>query len=584
MNVEDVKNITNHEVLADLALNNPNWQIRLEAIRNPNLRDEYTLEKVLLTEKEDYINFHAFKILKFVNPKSSLFLKPSDVLKITDEEKLVDIINNSIYKAPAIVGGFKVDICRVYPYLVCPDTRWEVRYCAVMNSNLTRNDVLERAALKDYDIRVRIAAINNPNLIDEELFSYLASDDCKYTVRANAAKYVENEDVLYCIASYDSKGFVRRNALSNPNFHFKSLLKDMAFNDSDYHVRREAVLKINDNSLLHEIFSRDYHLEVKKAACMKFSDKSILNHIINGRFKRELKRIAKDRLAELDNKSDYIKEFERMNTTCESIYDLDDLDVLIILKDGENLTDWDDVSDKNDVVYVSENLLKIHNLEEKYKDLTNMKAIVTNGISDKVNSLKNMFFGCFSLRDISSLKSWDVYNVWDMEGLFGECNSLNDLSPLERWNVSNVVTMRSMFENCFSLGSIAPIYYWETRNVYDMGHIFDDCHSLDDISALEYWNVGEVRNMEYMFSCCNYLNDLSPLSDWNVSKVTDMSCMFEGCDYLSDISPLADWDISNVKKRENMFSNSSVDDLSISTFFTNDEDEFILKNGPFPII
>ena len=56
--------------------------------------------------------------------------------------------------------------------------------------------------------------------------------------------------------------------------------------------------------------------------------------------------------------SKYLKEFEELNTTTDSIYDLGDYEVLIILKDGTNLTSWDDVSKKlkdlreHELVYV----------------------------------------------------------------------------------------------------------------------------------------------------------------------------------------------------------------------------------------
>ena len=50
--------------------------------------------------------------------------------------------------------------------------------------------------------------------------------------------------------------------------------------------------------------------------------------------------------------SKYLEEFEKLNTTTESIYELEDNDVLIILEDGTNLTEWNDVNDVNDIIYV----------------------------------------------------------------------------------------------------------------------------------------------------------------------------------------------------------------------------------------
>ena len=48
-----------------------------------------------------------------------------------------------------------------------------------------------------------------------------------------------------------------------------------------------------------------------------------------------------------------LREFEMLNTTTQSIYELNELNVLIILKDGSNLTSWDFVDDKEDIIYIT---------------------------------------------------------------------------------------------------------------------------------------------------------------------------------------------------------------------------------------
>lgn len=50
----------------------------------------------------------------------------------------------------------------------------------------------------------------------------------------------------------------------------------------------------------------------------------------------------------------YLKEFEQMNETTESVFDLGEHELLIVLNDGTNLTSWDDVGDFNDVLYIIE--------------------------------------------------------------------------------------------------------------------------------------------------------------------------------------------------------------------------------------
>ncbi len=180
--------------------------------------------------------------------------------------------------------------------------------------------------------------------------------------------------------------------------------------------------------------------------------------------------------------SKYLKEFEELNTTCKSIYDLGDFDVLIILKDGTNLTSWDDVEDKCDVIYVSENLSSYTNLKGKYRFFRSLKAIVACGVTDKVTDMGDMFCGCKALADISSLKSWDVSNVRNMDGMFADCRTLADLSPLGLWDVSSVRSLEMMFFFCKGLRDISPLANWNlsSLNASYAGGMFEGCsYSLD---------------------------------------------------------------------------------------------------------
>ena len=60
--------------------------------------------------------------------------------------------------------------------------------------------------------------------------------------------------------------------------------------------------------------------------------------------------------------ADYLKEFEQMNETTESVFDLGEHELLIVLNDGTNLTSWDDVDDLNDVLYISEDFFFLINI------------------------------------------------------------------------------------------------------------------------------------------------------------------------------------------------------------------------------
>ena len=88
-------------------------------------------------------------------------------------------------------------------------------------------------------------------------------------------------------------------------------------------------------------------------------------------------------------------DFEHLNTTTESIYELREFNVLIILTNGTNLTNWKDVENREDILFISEDLFGETSIEGRYKDLVNLKAVVTFGVGN-IASTKEMFSGCES--------------------------------------------------------------------------------------------------------------------------------------------------------------------------------------------
>jgi surface protein len=219
--------------------------------------------------------------------------------------------------------------------------------------------------------------------------------------------------------------------------------------------------------------------------------------------------------------NDDLEKFEALNTTCESIYELGDVKVLIILKDGENLTDYLEIENPEDVAYISEDLSERTDLERYYylgqifervygensplfvrytdNPFKNIRAMVVQNVSNSVCSLNDMFKGLRNLRTISGLDTWDVANINTMDSLFMECWNLKTISGLDSWDVGSV---------------------------YDMTWAFNECISLKTISDLGNWNVGNVKSMRGMFKYCKGIDDISPIESWNINPDCDTKNMF----------------------------------------------------------
>jgi surface protein len=140
-----------------------------------------------------------------------------------------------------------------------------------------------------------------------------------------------------------------------------------------------------------------------------------------------------------------------------------------------------------------------------------------------ITSMRGLFQSAGVNTDYSSITSWDVSGVQDMQAAFYGSNMNVDISG---WDVSSVTTMRFMFggNNVFN----QPLNGWGTK-------------------------TGEVLDMDSMFSQATLFNQ--PLNSWDVSKVTTMVNMFLGATaFNQDISI---WDVSSVNNANGMFNSAN---------------------------
>lgn len=235
--------------------------------------------------------------------------------------------------------------------------------------------------------------------------------------------------------------------------------------------------------------------------------------------------------------SEYLKNFEMLNTTTDSIFDLNDYGVLIILNDGTNLTNWDEIKYVDEILYISEDLSSCNDLRSRYRRFSSLEAIVAKNVTANATSLDHVFGGCYSLKELS-LINWDVSKVTSMQGMFSYCKSLEDITFLKDWDVSNVRKMEAMFSSCESLRGLSPLANWNVSNVEHMDDMFGFCRNLEDLSPLAEWDVSNLASVEGMFFYCESLRDASALKDWDVSNLNEnyIGGMFEGCDIGLDLS------------------------------------------------
>ena len=407
------------------------------------------------------------------------------VKKISDESVLADVAKNAPDRDVRKEAVKKIDNNSILADVAKTDSDEGIRIEAVRR--IGGGSALVDVAKNALDRDVRREAVKK---IDEmSVLADVAKNDSDEDVRLLAVGKIDEMSVLVDVAKNAPDEDVRCKAVSK--ISDESVLIDIAKNDSDEDVRCKAVSKISDESVLIDIVKNDSAVNVRCTAIPKINDESILLEFINDT-SDEVRKVAFRRYKSkysyklIDNSpnfyNDELKEFESLNATTLSIYNLEDYDVLIILKDGTNLTDWDDVTSKKDIMYISEDLSNESDLKEKYFDyyissyvdyenyyfedenrrpcnahishgnqFGNVKAIVAQRVSKKASNLNGMFKYCSSLTTVSGLDTWDVSNVRDISDLFAMSSNLKIANGFDNINLSNI----SKRNNIFGGGKIA---------------------------------------------------------------------------------------------------------------------------------
>jgi len=290
-------------------------------------------------------------------------------------------------------------------------------------------------------------------------------------------------------------------------------------------------------------------------------------------------------------------EFENLNNACNSIYDLGDNQVLIILKDGRNITSWDNISEHyyNDIKFISEDLSNSSDLSSRYNNISddissdngydfynlfkNIEAVVIRNINYSVNDLSSMFYDCTNLKTITGLQTWDTSNVVNMSGMFMNCRNLKSFDQLKYLDTHNVKDMTFMFSYNEQLENASFMENWDVSNLEDMtgmfrgsnisdlesfsklnfekiktiNSLFSNCEKLTSLNGLEDFNTKNLENIAGAFCFCKNLVNIDALKNWDVNNVKKVTLIFADCKFDS-IEPLKDWDTSNFKTLQGMFS------------------------------
>ncbi len=296
-----LKNIQNEDTLKDIIPNLKGYPAKfLKRIAFINIHDENWLKDYF--NKIEYDNYTQVSLIRCIHDNSILqdfvfnsnpFLinnLPIDVHvnlaaleNITDDKVLLNIVNNhfSIF----------------------------IREKALLK--IKDQNILKKFAQDDTNRRLKIAAIRNPSLSDEDFLKKISENEedeliCKIIENRSNCDKLRNAFITLYFGNYsflkklDSDGDEFLNQIVANNFDINNILVetenqkidqdiiDTAYNDTDEFKRRDAVKKIHDKKILEDLMEKEISDTVLTVIYSKLSKEYHLKDIaLQGRYDGE---------------------------------------------------------------------------------------------------------------------------------------------------------------------------------------------------------------------------------------------------------------------------------------------------------
>lgn len=215
-----IKNSQDPNEIIEIALNNPDWQIRQMAVSY--IDDENILKDIVCNDLSTQVAVTAME-------------------HINDTDFLLDVCFNNPFSHIRLATLNRL----------CDES---------LLSSQELSPFLSKVALNDPDDFICQTAVKNPNLTDENVLVKIIKSNRDAAVKREAILKITDEKLLADVALNGPDRFIRNSAIQNPNLTDFNVLCEVMKNDNNEFNRYWACVKINDNqSLLRIIFNQSYY-------------------------------------------------------------------------------------------------------------------------------------------------------------------------------------------------------------------------------------------------------------------------------------------------------------------------------------
>ena len=273
---EEISDVDNN-ALADIAMNGSDFNARLQAVEN--ITDEDVLLDIAINCNHDYVAEQA-------------------AFNITDEDVLIDLARGKCGIPVRCVAAQKINDKNVLAEIALSDPDYEVRYVAI--KKIDDDDVLEEVLRNDSSTNARIEALKR--IKDGDKLKNLLLENYGYFSVESFTEFVRNYDKTI----YESMGtgiyetvldrisdesvfeelvygklFGDFRLLVVQRLKSGDVLMDLALNDSDYRVRRQAIRNPNlsDEKTFVRIFQKERNDAVRLEALMQIDNPDFIEEL-----------------------------------------------------------------------------------------------------------------------------------------------------------------------------------------------------------------------------------------------------------------------------------------------------------------
>lgn len=285
-----------------------------------------------------------------------------------------------------------------------------------------------------------------------------------------------------------------------------------------------------------------YYLNKPISEKLKITNDDIENEQLTPKTKGELVNLIQKIVSDTDDDTVYLEDID-----CSYIEDLSDIFIIVDVPSyikKINVSNWKvsnsknfeaifsslyaideiigldtwDMSSATNINNMFYNCLKLKKLHLPW----NLKNIGTDiGIAG--TTLKNVFYQCKNLEEITGLDTWDMSKIESIASLFFGCENIKKID-ISDWDLSSCRKIVAIFKNCLELEEVDMSNVKLTRNFKHFTFGFEGCTNLHTIKGLSDINVNGLMNIVNLFKECKSLK--ADISNWNINISCSITCAF----------------------------------------------------------